>query len=78
MGDGTGQRSSQNEASSRDFIVLECWDCVQDKGPESSHCSSSLSRMQEMELVSLGLCGKSWSFHLKFSCNLLNDKQWVN
>lgn len=63
----------------RDFIVLYCGDVgVQDKGPESLHCSFGLSRMQEIGLIILDSCGKSWFCQLNFSCNLSNHDWWAN
>ena len=62
-----------------DLIVLQCGDVrVQDKGPESPHCSSGLSRMQEIRLISLDSCGKSWLCQPNFSYNLSNHDWWEN
>ena len=62
-----------------DLIVFQCGDVpVQDKEPESPHCSSGLSRMQEIGLISLDSCGKSWLCQLNFSYNLSNHDWWEN
>lgn len=68
-----------NRRKRRDFLVLQCgYVGVQDERPERPHCSSGLSGMQEIGLISLDSCATSWLCQLNFSYHLSNHERWAN